>query len=354
MNIAKASTSQLEQIALLESECFPDESYPRFFFTQAREIYSETLLVATDDDENVIGYIMAAPDSITPSHWWILSMAVAPNHRRKKVGTSLLKEMLNTLEKLGADTVYLSVSEKNSGACALYQSFGFEITRRREDYFGENEDRLILKKVLTLSSPFALNPERLLSEVSISVSFSSVVFAVSTAILALIAPRQDVDEFVAPIVLVALAMFASFYSVLFYANASGSLTRIHDYLSVTKPLRYGNSVSEYLGVFPLVCAFPLLIYYVTDELSITIPVAIVNYIGFFLYQISDFDLLSRIMPNRRKHFMATCILILLMIGVLVTSILCSDLVSYLSLSLFLVVLISFVIVGIRNPETPIV
>lgn len=350
MYISKASTSDLERIAELEEKCFPDKPYPRFFFTQAREIYAETLLVATSSDKNLAGYILAAPDSTSPNHWWILSMAVDPDMRGKGVGKSMLTEMLAALERLGANTVYLSVSEENTPARKLYDSFDFKLTRRNDDYFGKNEDRLILKLGLTQESPATLKPEELLSEAGISVSFSSVIFAVSAAILALISPRNDVAEFSIPLMLVTLSMLSSFYSVLFYANASGSLSRIHDHISVTKPLRYGNSVSEYLGIYPLVCAFPILVHFVTENLSITFAVAIINYIGFIFYQFSEFDLLSRVFPQKIHHTISTLVIISLMVSVLLTTIFNVNVASYISTMIFLSVLILLTIFGIKNHE----
>jgi len=350
MRVSKATTTDLERIAQLEAKCFPDEPYPRFFFTQAREIYAETLLVAKTKDENLAGYILAAPDSISPNHWWILSMAVDPEIRNKGVGKSMLTEMLASLVQLGARTVYLSVSETNVPAKKLYDSYGFELTRKSDDYFGKNEDRLILKLGLTQESSAILKPEELLGEAGISVSFSSVMFAVSAAILALISPRDDVAEFSIPLMLVTLSMLSSFYSVLFYANASGSLSRIHDHISVTKPLRYGNSVSEYFGIYPLVCAFPILVHFVTDNIGIATVVAIINYIGFIFYQFSEFDLLSRIFPRRKHHIISTLAIIALMISVFVTSILQANIANYISVAVYMFVLLLLTIAGIRNHE----
>lgn len=351
MKIEKASTEHLAALAELEAKCFPDEPYPRFFFTQAREIFGDTLLVATEDDK-LIGYLLAAPDAGTAGDWWILSMAVEPDFRNSGIGKKLLSEAITALERLGGKTVYLSVSEKNKIALDLYKSCQFLVTRRREDYFGPNEDRLILKRAISDDSPFSLCPDQLLSEAGTSVSFSSVLFAVSAAILAMITSRDDVDEFIVPIVLIALAMFAAFYSVLFYANASGGLARIHDHLHATKPLRYGNSVSEYLGVYPLVAAFPLLVYAVTESTLITISVAIVNYLGFLFYQLSGFDLLSRIIIRTTTHIVATVLVLLIMAVMLVSAINKQEFMLLASLGVFLVVLVILTVSGIRQTEKP--
>ena len=311
MHIEKAQSSQLDSLSELEAICFPDDPYPRFFFTQAEEIYSETLLVAYEEGNPPIGYILAAPDSAERGKWWILSMAVHPEHRKRGIGKSLMDKLIDTLSDNRASVIYLSVSENNVDALNLYKKYDFEITRKSYDYFGKESDRLILRRNSKTSSTTSLDPNLLMAEADISVTFSSILFAVSAAILALISPRGDAEEFVIPFALVAMAMFASFYAVLFYANTSGSLTRIHENGNIVLPLKYGNSISEYLGVYPLVCAFPILIWHVTESYIITLPVALLNYAGFIFYQASGFDLLSRTIIRKIRHTLSTIFITLL-------------------------------------------
>ena len=68
--------------------------------------------------ERGFGYI----DEKTPE----LSMSVLPGYRNSGIGTSLLREMIGKLKKLGYEQVSLSVDLENF-AFRLYQKFGFTV-----------------------------------------------------------------------------------------------------------------------------------------------------------------------------------------------------------------------------------
>ncbi|MEW8301020.1 MAG: hypothetical protein AB2712_19420, partial [Candidatus Thiodiazotropha sp.] len=86
------------------------------------------------------------------------------------------------------------------------------------------------------------------------------------------------------------------------------------------------------------------------NLSITFAVAIINYIGFIFYQFSEFDLLSRVFPQKIHHTISTLVIITLMASVLLTTIFNVNVASYISTMIFLSVLILLTIFGIKNHE----
>jgi ribosomal protein S18 acetylase RimI-like enzyme len=55
----------------------------------------------------------------------ILSLAVAPSHRRERLGTDMLSSALRWARISGARTAWLQVESTNEAAIALYQRFGF-------------------------------------------------------------------------------------------------------------------------------------------------------------------------------------------------------------------------------------
>ena len=70
----------------------------------------------------------------------ILTLDVAPAHRRLGLGRSLLTELLRRLERAGADGIRLEVDVRNRAAIALYRSFGFRRTGRLADFYGPGLD----------------------------------------------------------------------------------------------------------------------------------------------------------------------------------------------------------------------
>jgi ribosomal-protein-alanine N-acetyltransferase len=67
----------------------------------------------------------------------ILSIAVAPRHRRRGVGRLLLEESLRQLYRDGASKVHLEVEDSNHSAITLYRRLEFHESARREGYYAE-------------------------------------------------------------------------------------------------------------------------------------------------------------------------------------------------------------------------
>ena len=72
-------------------------------------------------------------------------LVVAPGHRRRGIGTELIRAGLVLVRGLGARAVILEVGYDNEPAIALYQRLGFEQLAAREDYYGPGRHALILK-----------------------------------------------------------------------------------------------------------------------------------------------------------------------------------------------------------------
>jgi ribosomal-protein-alanine N-acetyltransferase len=65
----------------------------------------------------------------------LLTLAVHPDHRRKGIAADILGEFIGTSDRLGATMAFLDVAANNSGAQALYESFGFAETDLRRGYY---------------------------------------------------------------------------------------------------------------------------------------------------------------------------------------------------------------------------
>jgi ribosomal-protein-alanine N-acetyltransferase len=79
----------------------------------------------------------------------ILTIAVAPRHRRQGAGGRLLRAALDALSIAGAREVYLEVAEDNPAALKLYRAAGFATVGRRRGYY-QREGKAIDAQVLQL------------------------------------------------------------------------------------------------------------------------------------------------------------------------------------------------------------
>ncbi len=65
----------------------------------------------------------------------ILTLAVAPDFRRRGVAESLLAEAVRMLRAGGTHRLFLEVAEDNAPARTLYEKHGFAATGRRAKYY---------------------------------------------------------------------------------------------------------------------------------------------------------------------------------------------------------------------------
>ncbi len=98
-------------------------------------------LVAGDED-GVMGALVASCP--VPDEAEILTLAVAPEHRRRGVGGALLQAFLRGRR----GRVFLEVRPSNAAARRLYQRFGFTPAGRRASYYqSPSEDAIVLQFV---------------------------------------------------------------------------------------------------------------------------------------------------------------------------------------------------------------
>jgi tRNA threonylcarbamoyl adenosine modification protein YeaZ len=76
----------------------------------------------------------------------ILTLAVAPDHRRKGVARSLVESGLTHLKSLRTTLLHLEVSSANHAAIALYQGHGFSQSGLRRGYYGSGEDAILMRR----------------------------------------------------------------------------------------------------------------------------------------------------------------------------------------------------------------
>ena len=78
----------------------------------------------------------------------ILSIAIAPAWRGRKLARPLLDLHLRRLAGLGARSLFLEVDEHNAAACRLYRRASFREVGRRQGYYPGGTAALVLRRDL--------------------------------------------------------------------------------------------------------------------------------------------------------------------------------------------------------------
>ena len=131
----------------LEQDVFGAHAYPRYFFRQAYDIFSDLFRVAENEQGEPVGYIMGALET-GALDGWIVSMAVMKEYRRMGIALMLMESVLHLLSERGAHNVLLTVDPDNEEAVALYQKAGFHEIRRDDNYFGPGAARIVMRRDL--------------------------------------------------------------------------------------------------------------------------------------------------------------------------------------------------------------
>ncbi len=89
----------------------------------------------------------------------ILTLAVAPMHRRQGIAADLLNEACRILRAGGTQRLFLEVAADNAAARALYISYGFAMTGRRAKYYdrgaGPRVDAIVMSLDLVAARSLA-------------------------------------------------------------------------------------------------------------------------------------------------------------------------------------------------------
>lgn len=121
----------------------PNEAYSAsVFLRQAAVLHPSTFLVARTN-KRIAGYTIGAFVHEQPGTAWIIRLGVLPEFRHQGIGEKLVGALLSCLVSKGAFEILLSVSPDNLPARRIYRQYGFHTVERRNNYFGEGEDRLI-------------------------------------------------------------------------------------------------------------------------------------------------------------------------------------------------------------------
>lgn len=109
------------------------------------ELYENSFFVF-EKDARVIGYIGLMISYETAD---IITLCVAGEYRRNKIGEKLLLNSIEICQNLGVQKLFLEVRQHNTAAQGLYQNNGFsQISVRKNYYHNPTEDAIVMAREL--------------------------------------------------------------------------------------------------------------------------------------------------------------------------------------------------------------
>jgi ribosomal-protein-alanine N-acetyltransferase len=146
--------TDLDTVVRLEAETFP-QPWSEALFRDELAGDNRIYLVAEDDEAVVVGYggLMLVGDD---AH--ILTLAVIPAMRRRRLGARLLVGLVDAARAAGARHLTLEVRRSNVGAQRLFEVFGFSAVGVRKHYY-RDEDAIVMWAVDIDGSDYAARLE---------------------------------------------------------------------------------------------------------------------------------------------------------------------------------------------------
>lgn len=131
-------------MARLHGQCFPDRAWSAQEFEDFMQVPGK--MWQANADQTAMVWVQKVPPEAE-----ILTLAVAPNQRRKGEAKALLSKLISTLPSVDVEVLFLEVASDNMAAMALYSGLGFDVTGRRKDYYGAGRDAVLMS--LAVPSP---------------------------------------------------------------------------------------------------------------------------------------------------------------------------------------------------------
>lgn len=135
----------LDQVLAIEQRNFHKPWTRRSFLAEIETAPLSQPLVAVYENQ-LVGYIV--PWFIA-DELQIANVAVHEDFRRRGLARQLIMHVCDLAQCRNCRVAHLEVWRSNTAAWQLYESLGFQITTVRRNYYGPNEDALLMSTKLT-------------------------------------------------------------------------------------------------------------------------------------------------------------------------------------------------------------
>ena len=144
VEVRRLELRDLNAIEGIERASYPTPWSRSMFAGELAKPSSLSLGAFDSDTDDLLGYLII---SRYVDAWHVMNLAVAPKHRRRKIGTLLLDRLFDLTAGEGRRGYTLEVRVSNDVAIRLYERMGFRPRGIRRGYYTDNrEDALIMWK----------------------------------------------------------------------------------------------------------------------------------------------------------------------------------------------------------------
>ncbi|WP_110113916.1 ribosomal protein S18-alanine N-acetyltransferase [Bacillus sp. CGMCC 1.16541] len=131
----------IDEVVKIEEQSFATPWSREAFYNELTNNQFSTYIVM-EENEQIIGY---CGTWIIVDEVHITNIALLPSYRGKGLGELLLRNVINVVKEMGAQSMTLEVRVSNYTAQSLYRKLGFQPGGTRRNYYSDNnEDALVM------------------------------------------------------------------------------------------------------------------------------------------------------------------------------------------------------------------
>ena len=142
VDLRRLELRDLTAIELIERASYPTPWSRSMFAGELAKPSSISIGAFDPETDELLGYLII---SRYVDAWHVMNLAVAPEHRRKRIAATLLERLFELTAGEGRRGYTLEVRVSNDVAIRLYEQAGFRPRGVRRGYYTDNrEDALIM------------------------------------------------------------------------------------------------------------------------------------------------------------------------------------------------------------------
>lgn len=147
VELRRISTGSIASVTELEKACFPNDFWSRATLRGVLARWSDSLSLGAFSHGELLGYTSATLEDPLEVH--VLSLAVAPECRRRGIASRLVSSVLHWGRMRGCERATLEARVTSTGAAAVYERLGFKVEGISEDYYEDGEAALVMSRDLS-------------------------------------------------------------------------------------------------------------------------------------------------------------------------------------------------------------
>jgi len=141
VELRRLESRDLDTVEEIERASYPTPWSRSMFVAELRKP-SSVAIGAYSEEGDLVGYAFV---SRYVDAWHVMNVAVATDHRRRGIATTLLERVFEVTASDPRSGYTLEVRVSNAHAIGLYEGLGFEARGIRRGYYTDNrEDALIM------------------------------------------------------------------------------------------------------------------------------------------------------------------------------------------------------------------